>query len=275
MGIFSFTVPSPQFGTSTESCEEQNPVKCPTWTVSVSVYSHTVSDVSLWFGFCVVFNWSQNCARTEGLPQPPWEPPAGCPQPTSQADLVLKIRNNHEEEDQSLNSILNVIFCSEGNFLILVVTTSVWWLPGQNQNLRVKPLWTNNLCPCFLQKTHQVTMSLLLGWTLFNIQVAEQSKIITVLMIQLRKVIPAHFTAKNSGAFLYSWPSFIAFIVISSEDYLISPECQQHIDLLLKLNNSLNNALGRHFSQPVIFRQLGERGASRKRKSMNVFLNRF
>lgn len=97
-------------------------------------------------------------------------------------------------------------------------------------------------------------MSLLLGCTLFNIKVPEQSKIITVLMIQLRKVIPAHFTAKNSGAFLYSRPSFIAFIVISSEDYLISPECQQHIDLLLKLNNSLNNALGRHFSQPVIFR---------------------
>lgn len=129
--------------------------------------------------------------------------------------------------------------------------------------------------PPLLQKTHQLTMSLLLGCTLFNIHVPEQSKIIAVLMIQLRKVIPAHFTAKNSGAFLYSWPSFIAFIVISSEDYLISPECQQHIDLLLKLNNSLNNALGRHFSQPVIFRQLGEHGASRKRKSTNVFLNRF
>lgn len=118
-------------------------------------------------------------------------------------------------------------------------------------------------------------MPLLLGCTLFNIKAPEQNKIITVLMMQLRKVIPAHFTAKNSGAFLYSQPSFITFIVISSEVYLISPECQQHIDLLLKLNNSLNNALGSHFSQPVIFRQLGECGASRKRKSKNVFLDRF
>lgn len=58
--------------------------------------------------------------------------------------------------------------------------------------------------PPLLQKTHQLTTSLLLGCTLFNIQVPEQSKIIAVLIIQLRKVIPAHFTAKNSGAFLYS-----------------------------------------------------------------------
>lgn len=92
---------------------------------------------------------------------------------------------------------------------------------------------------------------------------------------------PAHLIAKNPGALLCSQPSFIAFIVISSEDYLISSECQEHIDLMLKLNNSLNNALGRYFSQPVIFRCLGERSApcyhtgNRKRKSKNVFLNRF
>lgn len=92
---------------------------------------------------------------------------------------------------------------------------------------------------------------------------------------------PAHLLAKNTSAFLYFQPSFIAFIVISSEDYLISSECQQHTDLMLKLNNSLNNALGRYFSQSVIFRYLGERSAlcyhtgNRKRKSKNVFSTDF
>lgn len=229
-------------------------------------------------GSCVVFNWSQNSARTEGLPQPLRTPCSLSTTPRPRLILHWKLQTPWERRRRRRSVFkqhFKCNFCLEDNFLILVVTNSVWWLPGQDQNLRIKPLCRNDLCPCFYRKTHQVTMSLLLGCTLFNIKVPEQSKFISVLMTQLRKVIPAHFTAKNSGAFLYSPPSFIAFIVISSEDYLISPECQQHIDLLLKLNNSLNNALGSHFSQPVIFRQFREHGASRKRKSKNVFLNRF
>lgn len=72
---------------------------------------------------------------------------------------------------------------------------------------------------------------------------------------------PARPAAKSPSDLLSPPPSFIAFVVISSEDYLISSKCQRHMDLTLKLNNSLNNAPGRYFSQPVIFRHRGERSA--------------
>lgn len=145
--------PHPSWVQAENRVRSRSPVKCLTWTVSVSVYSHTVSNVSSWFGFCVVFNWSQNCARTEGLPQPPLR--TSCRLSTTHVpgwSCTENQKRHEEEEEQSSNSILNVIFCLEGNFLILVATTSVWWLPGQNQNLRVKPLWTNNLRPRFYRK---------------------------------------------------------------------------------------------------------------------------
>lgn len=74
-------------------------------------------------------------------------------------------------------------------------------------------------------------------------------------------VSPVPPAAKSQSDLLSPLHSFIAFVVISSEDYLISSKCQRHIDLMLKLNNSLNNAPGRYFSQPVIFRHGGERSA--------------